>query len=134
MKRLLVVIFQAISISLFGTTYYVATNGNDNNPGTITQPFATWQKGFNVAVAGDVVNIRGGIYYSSASASIAVEVSDKNGTSNNRITIRAYEGEVPVLDCSGMSANAARRGISMSNCSYYTLIGLTVRNVKEYGQ
>ena len=43
-------------------TYYVATTGNDANPGTITQPFASMQKGVNVAVAGDTVYLRGGTY------------------------------------------------------------------------
>jgi hypothetical protein len=48
-----------------GNTYYVATNGNDNNPGTLSQPWATWQKGFNSISQGDTLYIRGGTYYTS---------------------------------------------------------------------
>jgi hypothetical protein len=39
------------------TTYYVATNGLDANPGTIGSPFRTIQKGVNSAVAGDLVKV-----------------------------------------------------------------------------
>jgi hypothetical protein len=43
-------------------TYYVSTTGNDGNPGTMAQPWRTIQHGIDVAVAGDTVFIRGGIY------------------------------------------------------------------------
>jgi uncharacterized repeat protein (TIGR02059 family) len=89
-------------------------------------------------VAGDIVNIRGGVYYTAgilrSSIITGVYVNGKNGTASNRITIQAYQNEVPILDCSSMTGNAERLGISFSNCSYYTLTNLTVRNVKEYGQ
>ncbi|HEY3255894.1 MAG TPA: hypothetical protein VGJ91_18175, partial [Polyangiaceae bacterium] len=42
--------------------YYVATTGSDANAGTLAAPFATLQKGADVAVAGDTVYIRGGTY------------------------------------------------------------------------
>jgi hypothetical protein len=44
------------------TTYYVATNGSDNNTGTKELPFATIGKGASVAKAGDIVIIKSGIY------------------------------------------------------------------------
>jgi len=49
------------------TIYYVAPDGNDKNPGTVTQPFATLWKARNVvetingSMTGDIiVNLRGG--------------------------------------------------------------------------
>ncbi|WP_162463317.1 CBM35 domain-containing protein [Paenibacillus psychroresistens] len=46
-----------------GTLYFVGGAGaSDSNPGTPSQPFATIQKAANVAVAGDTINIRTGIY------------------------------------------------------------------------
>ena len=43
--------------------YYVGgTRASDSNPGTASQPFATIQKAAIAAVAGDVVNIRTGVY------------------------------------------------------------------------
>jgi gliding motility-associated-like protein len=56
-----------IVVSLYNNTFardiFVGGAGAlDSNPGTATQPFATIQKAASVAVAGDVVKIRGGIY------------------------------------------------------------------------
>jgi len=42
--------------------WYVATTGNDNNPGTSGQPFATIGKAATVATAGHTVLIRNGYY------------------------------------------------------------------------
>jgi len=63
MRWLLLVVCLSWSSLVFGTDYYVGGSGaSDNNPGTATQPFATIQKAASVAKAGDVVNIRGGVY------------------------------------------------------------------------
>ncbi|HEY3412759.1 MAG TPA: DUF1565 domain-containing protein [Armatimonadota bacterium] len=43
-------------------TYYVATTGNDANPGTAASPFRNIQKGVNVAASGDSVLVAGGTY------------------------------------------------------------------------
>ena len=43
-------------------TYYVATNGNNNNAGTIDKPFQTIQQAAKIAQSGDTVAIRGGVY------------------------------------------------------------------------
>ena len=43
--------------------YYVGgTGASDSNQGTASQPFATIQKAGDIAVAGDIINIRTGIY------------------------------------------------------------------------
>ena len=42
--------------------YVGGDDASDRNPGTAAQPFATIQKAAGVAAAGDVVNIRPGIY------------------------------------------------------------------------
>jgi Right handed beta helix region len=46
----------------WGATYYVATNGNDSNPGTASQPFRTIQKAANSVRPGDTVNVMPGDY------------------------------------------------------------------------
>ena len=38
MKKLLIILFWLIGITLNATTYYVATIGNDGNAGTIGSP------------------------------------------------------------------------------------------------
>ena len=52
----------AISQAVAGGYYVGGPGASDRNPGTVSQPFATIQKAASVAVAGDSVNIRGGIY------------------------------------------------------------------------
>ena len=62
MRKAIIILFLCIPLVVNATNYYVATTGNDSNPGTITQPWATWQKGFNSISAGDILYIRGGTY------------------------------------------------------------------------
>lgn len=45
-----------------GPQLWVATNGNDANPGTEAQPWRTIQKAMNAATAGSTVNVRAGTY------------------------------------------------------------------------
>jgi hypothetical protein len=48
---------------MLAADFYVGGDGaSDRNPGTASEPFATIQKAADVAAAGDVVNIRPGIY------------------------------------------------------------------------
>mgnify|MGYP003551501592 CR=1 FL=1 len=65
------ILFTVFLFSFFNSnanTYYVATNGNNNNPGTINSPFATWEHLTTVLVAGDIAYIRGGTYRSAKPA------------------------------------------------------------------
>jgi gliding motility-associated-like protein len=63
MKWILSVLIVACFSNTFARDIFVGGAGaSDNNPGTATQPFATIQKAASVAVAGDVVKIRGGTY------------------------------------------------------------------------
>ena len=53
---------------------FVSLSGNDANPGTITQPFRTIAKGVSVVQAGDVLNLRSGVYVE------PVGIAGKHGT------------------------------------------------------
>ncbi|NMC37085.1 MAG: hypothetical protein GYA41_02045 [Bacteroidales bacterium] len=135
MKKLLTVIFLLFNLSVFGATYYVATDGSDYNPGTISQPFATWQKAFSVLNAGDIAYIRGGTYYPTGTrvwnVYAGAGIIEKSGTSSNPIRVFAYPGEVPILDCRYITPDAERGGVSIYNSSYWHLKGLTVRRVDQ---
>jgi hypothetical protein len=74
-----------------GNTYYVATDGNDQNAGTLEAPFRTIQHAVNLADAGDTVLVRGGVYREN------VDIR-KSGVEGRPIRVVAYEGEQPVLD------------------------------------
>jgi len=67
-------------------TYYVDANGNDNNPGTIGQPWQTIQKAANTLAPSDTVIVNSGNYDEAVSIK-------KSGSTGNPITYRA-EGQV----------------------------------------
>jgi hypothetical protein len=73
------------------TTYYVATNGNDSNPGTLYRPFLTIQKAVDIMHPGDTVLVRGGVYRETIQP-------PRGGTGeNSRITYKAFPGETPIV-------------------------------------
>ena len=82
---------QPISLS---TEYYVATDGNDNDAGTIGAPWATIGYAADQMSPGDTCYIRGGTYY--ISSTIVFDNND-SGTIGNPVTFKAYEGEDPVF-------------------------------------
>src|SRR5208282_2262319 len=45
-----------------GTTYYVATNGDDKNPGTSALPLKTIARAADLVNPGDTVLVRNGVY------------------------------------------------------------------------
>ena len=128
---ILLLLYLFLPLSVSATEYYVATNGNDNNPGTLALPWATWQKGFNSISAGDILYIRGGTYtpggFADDNMFCAVAVDGKKGTSANMFNVSAYPGENPVLDCRNLtSASYERMGVLLYNCDYWHLSGLEI--------
>jgi len=89
------------AIRIPGTvTYYVATDGDDSNPGTIDKPFATLEaardalRGTEVPEGGATVYIRGGVY--NRTKSFALTSSD-SGSEGAPIVYRPYGDEEVVL-------------------------------------
>ena len=96
MNRLLVNLLFLISLNLgaqTGGTYYVAVDGDDNNPGTLSQPWATWNKAFLTAQPGDTVYFRGGVYNSVEG--VYVYPPDGYGNSGTASNPIVYEGYPP---------------------------------------
>ncbi|MCK4792198.1 MAG: DUF1565 domain-containing protein, partial [Desulfobacteraceae bacterium] len=71
-------------------TYYVATNGSDENPGSEAKPFRTIQKAAGVARAGDTILLRGGVY----SEAVVMRFSGQEG---KPIVLKKYPGERSVI-------------------------------------
>lgn len=76
-------------------TYYVATNGDDANSGTQSQPFRSIARGLSALKAGDTLYIRSGTYAESIDSNAQTIPA---GTSwSNPVTIAAYPGETMTL-------------------------------------
>jgi hypothetical protein len=85
--------------TLFARDYYVATDGNDANPGTIEKPFATLEKARDtirqtkaraLTASGITVYVRHGSYFRTQSFTLTEQDSGEQGKA---ITYRAYPGE-----------------------------------------
>jgi hypothetical protein len=119
------------SAPLYNDVFYVSPNGDDNYSGSFDYPWATWQKAFTKAGPGDTVYIRGGIYYADLKDEYGAFVANVKGNKSNPVCIFNYPGEVPVLDCSRINSTSPKKGISLYNCAFYHLKGLTVTGVSQ---
>ena len=101
MKRMLMCLGLVVGIAghLSAATYYVDVAGNDKNPGTITQPFATLWAAYHACTAGDTIYFRGGSYNWMTIWEYPCFMIDgqdqwqKSGTATAPITIAANPGE-----------------------------------------
>jgi hypothetical protein len=117
-------------VSVHAATYYVAPDGSDSAAGTEAAPFATVAQGQRMAVAGDTVFIRGGVYtFAGTSATVGV-LFNKSGQANLPINYFAFPGETPIFDLFGLLPQARVTGLDV-NCSWIHLRGLEVRGVQQ---
>ena len=103
--------------------YYVASDGRDSNPGTLESPFRTLPAAIDVAMPGDIIVVRGGLYACSSSISI-----DTSGEAGRPICLRAYPDETPVFDFS-----AAKGDGFLITGAYWHIKGLTVTGAEYWG-
>ncbi len=88
----LLVVFLWTTAPAWSAIYYVSPDGDNLNNGlSLTAPFRTIQKAVDTAVAGDTVNIRGGVYRET------VNLLKNGGIAGSMITVQGYNGEVPVI-------------------------------------
>ena len=132
MKQITLLFLLSVSSLVSATTYYVSPGGQDNNSGTISQPWATWGKAFSSRSSGDTVYFRGGIYFSTVKNGLAYSATI-NGTANKTICFLNYPGETPILDCSTVTSTTYNHNYGLTTSgSYFKIKGLTVRNVWQY--
>jgi len=74
-----------------GTNYYVATTGNDTNPGTLDRPWRKIGRAAATMVAGDSALVRGGVYFESVNPA-------QSGAESDPITYAAYDTESVIVD------------------------------------
>lgn len=84
------------------STFFVATNGADSNPGTEEQPWLSLKKAAASVKAGDTVRIRTGDYFVGPTWRV-----QNAGTAEQRITYQAFgDGEVRITGASVVPATA----------------------------
>jgi hypothetical protein len=104
--------------------FYVSPTGNDAAAGTLQAPM----RGINAALAkaapGDTVIVREGRYYEKVSF-------PKPGRLEKMITLKAYAGERPVIDGTGMSVSGKEALVTIHNASYVQVEGFDICNFKS---
>jgi hypothetical protein len=106
-------------------SYFVATTGQDANPGTQTAPWRTIQKAARSATPGSTVNVRGGVY--SEMVNVAVSGSSTGGY----ITFQSFPGETAVIDGSNVTiGSGAHDVLLMQDRSYLRWKGFEIRNFR----
>ncbi len=106
--------------------YYVAKNGNDNNPGTEAQPWRTITKAADTAIAGDTVYVKEGTY----NEKILIKNS---GRPSNYITFAAYPGDNVTIDGMGISLGLRDGLVQIDGSGYINLSGFRIINSKFMG-
>ncbi len=113
-----------IANGLYGDTYYVDRNhamASDSNPGTIDSPWKTIRKGISIAVAGDTIYIRAGIYTEE-------NYFIRSGSAGRPIIISAYNNETVIVDGTGGNSSVFKIAYD-----YIHLVGLEIRNFFVFG-
>ena len=88
---ILVTVF--VSCTVKANIFYVqGSNSSDTNPGTFNLPFKTIQRAADVAVAGDTVYIRQGVYREGFST------VNSGNSAQGSIVFSAYNAEQIILD------------------------------------
>jgi hypothetical protein len=136
-KIMITLAFLFTIASLHASVYYVAPNGNDENPGTKEHAFLTIQKAQAFLSPGDTAYVRGGIYQMNESqiASYSriqayVILLNKSGTESKRINYWAYPGEKPVFDFSNVKPTNYRVHAFEITGSWLHIKGLEVTGVQ----
>jgi hypothetical protein len=100
-------------------TYYVATNGDDANDGSLSAPFRTINHALSVAMPGDEVQLRGGTY-------IEKVVFPRSGTKGNFITLKEFPGETAIISGSGLTVSGTEGLLTIDSLQYIAVDGLDI--------
>lgn len=98
---------------------YIAPNGNNSNPGTIDSPKQTILAASALLSPGQTLWMRGGNYFNEGGFNWQA-----SGTAAAPVTLRAYPGEIPVIDGQGTDSH----GIIISGDSHVVIDGIKITN------
>lgn len=132
-------IFSLITLSFAAvaaqSAIFVATDGDDSNPGTIDSPLLTIHKAVDMVAPGDTIWVRGGTYVISE----RIKIPEKATSEKRRCYLWAMPGEEVVIDGSGMH-HTTEAEFKMGRCiyvnhlaNYWHFKGLTLCNAEDNG-
>jgi hypothetical protein len=136
MKKLLTTVICILAFTLMSEakSIFVATNGNDSNPGTEALPLLNIQKAVDIAEPGDIIYVRGGTYMLTKRIKI-----EKAGRADAYISLFGYPGERVIIDGSQITANSVNE-FKQARCIYVNHFGdywhfkdLELCNAKDNG-
>ena len=107
---------------------FVAPNGTDSNPGSMSAP-TTLTAAITRVQPGQTIQMRGGTYNFSATITIA---RGNNGTASQQKNISAFGSERPILDFSAQSFSSSNRGLQL-NGFFWHLRGLEIMGAGDNG-
>ncbi|RAR43877.1 right-handed parallel beta-helix repeat-containing protein [Paenibacillus sp. MDMC362] len=113
---------QSSPLSGAGTEYYVATDGSDSNPGTVSAPWKTLQHAADEADPGSMIYVRGGVYNQK------LKITRSGTASQGPITFKNYGSEKAIIDGTGLSVNGIEGLVELTNVNYIMIQGLEIRN------
>lgn len=106
--------------------YYVAPDGNDEQPGTAGQPWRTLQHAAETLRAGETVYVLTGVYHERV-------IPQASGYAGHFITYAAYPGATPTIDGTGLTLPDELAGLfEIAGRSYIRVSGLRIANAGPY--
>jgi parallel beta-helix repeat (two copies) len=105
-----------------GSVFYVAANGDDQNPGTIESPWRTLQHAAEQVSPGSTVYIREGVYRQK------LNITRGGSQTEGAIVFSGYPNESAVIDGEGLPVDGMEGLVEIENASYVTIRQLEIRN------
>jgi hypothetical protein len=109
-----------------GPSFYVATTGNDSNPGTITSPWQHLSKAAATVNAGATVYVRGGVYHE------RLIPANSGSATAGYIQFQSYPGETAIIDGTGVTmppvVTTPTGLVQINNLNYIVIEGFEIRN------
>jgi hypothetical protein len=106
------------------SSYYVSEKGNDANEGSVAKPFQTIRFALSKARPGDTVLVRSGFYHEKISF-------PRSGINDRYITLKAFKGEKPVIDGTGLTVTGKEALVTIRKVNYVILDGFGITNLKS---
>ncbi|MBF7097345.1 right-handed parallel beta-helix repeat-containing protein [Alkalibacter mobilis] len=108
-------------------TFYVSVEGDDKNPGTLTEPWKTIQKAADSLKAGEVALIREGIYNEKV-------LLKNSGEPEKYIVFKSFKDETVIIDGSGIDWGYNWSSLfDINEQSYVKIENINVKNSRWAG-